>query len=155
MKKHSIHVQARLHDSLYLSAWQRRALFPSKCPTIFTPFLWKSLTQGSSLLVEKRERNTDGCEARHFGFKDALASASSCPAFSDAVLDAVCHALQSSCPLLLIWGIASLQASKKNSCWIEKCKHVAITAYLHDLRGHRSPRFLIVPHRKSIEIIHL
>ena len=52
--------------------------FPLKVPNhLQTPLHWKLLTQGSSLLVEKLERNTNVCEARHFGLKGALASASS------------------------------------------------------------------------------
>ena len=48
------------------------------------------------------------------------------------------------------------------SCWLRysrcqkfcsktsgKCKHVAMTAYLHYLRGYRSSRFPTAPHRKS------
>ena len=96
---HSIHAEASLHDSS-LATCQRgnmQGTSPLKVPNhLQNPLQWKLLNQGSSLLVEKLERNTDVCEAHHFGLKDALAIASCCPglAVADAVLDAVCHALQ-------------------------------------------------------------
>ena len=133
--------------------------FPFKVPNhLQTPLHWKLLTQGSSLLVEKLERNTDVCEARHFGLKGALASASSWPVFSEAVLDAFFHALQSpEAAAHFCWFGVSLQVSNciatgivpKNFCWLGKRKHVSMTTYLHDLRGYHSSRFPIANYRKS------
>ena len=133
--------------------------FPLNVPNhLQTPLHWKLLTQGSSLLVEKLERHTNVCEARHFGLKGALASASSWSVFSEAVLDAFFHALQSpEAAAHFCWFGVSLQVSNciatgivpKNFCWLGKCKHVSMTTYLRDLRGYRSSGFPIANYRKS------